>query len=305
MCMSVCLQLYWITRSICNIRTSINWFSKQIELRLQNDQVACLLQICQAVKFLKKIRNTETSATVKSQQNVGAMKIKAYSMGASWSDRFAQESTVLWYLVELEWCEVVQARIKGEERRLPRHRCQLRQETSMKERMATKINKMKPSRSSCLMSSWQLSARNMRQEGLLQDHAISPLRVQFQIPQQNDGKGRLGYALCRCREREREITIQNKTSLSIWAPQQRRTIPLKKSLQGTAKYRSLLSTSRNSTKVGAFSARGAEICCLHIQLNGLFTKQISGKSLSTCFWMQGNHGKPPSKNPNAKCFGKT
>lgn len=204
MCMSVCLQLYWITRSICNIRTSINWFSKQLELRLQNDQVACLLQICQAVKFLKKIRNTETSAMVKSQQTVGAMKIKAYSMGASWSARFAQESTVLWYLVELERCEVVQARIKGEERRLRWHRCQLCQETSKKERMATKINKTKPSRSSCLMSSWQLSARNMRQEGLLQDHAISPLRVQFQIPQQNDGKWRLGYAPCRCRERERE-----------------------------------------------------------------------------------------------------
>ena len=86
----VCPQLYWITRSICNIRTSINWFNKKIELRLQNDQVACLLQICQAVKFLKKIRSTKTSATVKSQQNIGAIKIKAYSMGASWSDRFIQ-----------------------------------------------------------------------------------------------------------------------------------------------------------------------------------------------------------------------
>lgn len=205
MCMSVCLQLYWITRSICNIRTSINWCSKQIELRLQNDQVACLLQICQAVKFLKKIRNTETSATVKSQQNVGAMKIKAYSMGASWSDRFAQESTVLWYLVELERCEVVQARIKGEERRLPRHRCQLCQETSMKERMAIKDQQNEAFQK--FMSHVILATfckERMRQEGLFQDHAISPLRVQFQIPQQNDGKWRLGSAPCRCKERERE-----------------------------------------------------------------------------------------------------
>ena len=70
----VCLQSYWITHSICMYLQHKN-FNKLIqqtdwiETTLpQNDQVACLLKICQAVKFLKKIRNMETSATLKSQQ---------------------------------------------------------------------------------------------------------------------------------------------------------------------------------------------------------------------------------------------